>query len=604
MHSMMIRDVEDLERLLVQLQQARSDHQWVEAKRARSSLPQELWRTLSAFANSDDGGLLLLGVDESANFAVTGVEDAGRLSTALAGLCQRMDPPLFPPIATVAHPDGIVVAATIAPVPSNGRPCHLPDQGPAHTSSFIRVGDSNARLDETAVTEMLTSRIRQDHSWRPAPGAARLDPGAVADLLARLRDRLPADRHGTDDELLRRYRIVGEDGAPTLVGLLTVGDHPEDVTPVARVACRRAARSSDPVGTRMKATHLEGTIGQLADDTLRWLAQELGVVQVVRDDGQVVDAPDVPAEVLREMISNALLHRSFSDAMLSAQIVAELNDDVVVVTSPGGLAHGVSLGELGRTPASLPRNYALVRVCEALTSPSGARLIESQASGIPAMDRACARAGLGPVLFAVEHATRFVAIAPRGVLDLPGVRKRWPGLEDLDDDAVRLVAVAERLRLLRERDAASVAGRIELDLTLAVRTMGHGTVEAAAVLLDRLRKAGALRPELRPDRTVWVPEPPVRKEDEIPAPSGELAPIKGVSQRRLAGVWRLLEEVAAASELRPSDADVGVALRARKSYFAAALDSGLIEPTTDVVHDPTRAYRLTAAGQAALERRE
>jgi len=37
---MMIRDVEDLERLLAQLQQARSDHQWVEAKRARSSLPQ------------------------------------------------------------------------------------------------------------------------------------------------------------------------------------------------------------------------------------------------------------------------------------------------------------------------------------------------------------------------------------------------------------------------------------------------------------------------------------------------------------------------------------------------------------------------------------
>lgn len=464
---------------------------------------------------------------------------------------QRMDPPLFPPIATVAHPDGIVVAATIAPVPSNGRPCHLPDQGPAHTSSFIRVGDSNARLDETAVTEMLASRIGQDHSWRPAPGSAVLDPDAVAEMLARLRDRLPADRHGTDDELLRRYRIVGEDGAPTLVGLLTVGDHPEDVTPVARVACRRAARSSDPVGTRMKATHLEGTIGQLADDTLRWLAQELGAVQVVRDDGRVVDTPDVPAEVLREMISNAL-----------------------------------------------------VRVCEVLTSPSGARLIESQASGIPAMDRACAQAGLGPVLFAVEHATRFVAIASRGALDLPGVRKRWPGLEDLDDDAVRLVAVAERLRLLRARDAASVAGRIELDLTLAIRTMGHGSVEDAAVLLDRLRKVGALRPELRPDRTVWVPEPPARQEDEVPAPSGELAPLKGVSQRRLAGVWRLLEEVAAASELRPTDADVGVALRARKNYFAAALDSGLIEPTTDVVHDPTRAYRLTAAGQAALERRE
>ena len=89
---------------------------------------------------------------------------AGRLSTALAGLCQRMGPPLFPPIATAVHPDGIVVAATVAPVPSNGRPCHLPDQGPAHTSSFIHVGDSDTRLDENAVTEMRAARIRHDHS--------------------------------------------------------------------------------------------------------------------------------------------------------------------------------------------------------------------------------------------------------------------------------------------------------------------------------------------------------------------------------------------------------------------------------------------------------
>ncbi len=599
---MMIRNAEDLEEVLVQLRQARSDHQWVEAKRARSSLPRALWRTLSAFANSEVGGLILLGVDESAGFAVTGVEDAGRVSSALAELCQRMDPPLFPPIATVTHQDGMVVAATIFPVSSGSRPCHLPDQGPAHTSSFIRVGDSDARMNETAVTEMLTSRTQQDHSVRPMPDEAVLDPDAVADLLTRLRDRLPADRPVTDDALLRRYRILDLDDTPTLTGLLTVGKHPQDVTPVARVACRRAVRKTDPTGTRMKAKHLEGTVGQLADDSLHWLTQELGSVQVVSESGQVFDSLEVPAEVLREMISNALVHRSFSDAMLSSQIVIELNDDAVAVTSPGGLAPGVSLAELGRTPASAPRNYALVRVCEALTSPAGARLVESQASGIPAMDQACERSGLPPVLFAVDQATRFVAIASRGALDLAAVRERWPSLANLDDEPVRLLAVAERLQSLRERDAASVTSRIALDLTLAVRTIGYGNLEKAAVLLDQLRQVGALRPELRPHGTVWLPRQAARQGDPRPAPSSEPAPVPGVSRRRWAGAWRLLEEVAAAGELRPAEADIGVELRARKNYFAAALEAGLIEPTTDVAHDPTRAYRITAAGQAVLAR--
>lgn len=55
---------EDLEGVLTQLRSVRADHQWVEAKRARTSIPDDLWTSLSAFANSDRGGLVLLGVDE------------------------------------------------------------------------------------------------------------------------------------------------------------------------------------------------------------------------------------------------------------------------------------------------------------------------------------------------------------------------------------------------------------------------------------------------------------------------------------------------------------------------------------------------------------
>ncbi|GIV08380.1 MAG: hypothetical protein KatS3mg019_0471 [Fimbriimonadales bacterium] len=50
--------------LLERLRQVGSDLREVEVKRAERQLPEQLWKTLSAFANAR-GGVLLLGVDLS-----------------------------------------------------------------------------------------------------------------------------------------------------------------------------------------------------------------------------------------------------------------------------------------------------------------------------------------------------------------------------------------------------------------------------------------------------------------------------------------------------------------------------------------------------------
>src|SRR3954462_15447982 len=91
-------DREALETVLAELRAFRADHQWVEAKRAGTALPETIWETLSAFANAD-GGMILLGVHEADGaFDIVGVEDPARIQTALETACVEMSPPLRPRI--------------------------------------------------------------------------------------------------------------------------------------------------------------------------------------------------------------------------------------------------------------------------------------------------------------------------------------------------------------------------------------------------------------------------------------------------------------------------------------------------------------------------
>src|SRR5579875_1275795 len=72
-----------LDEVVERLRRARTDLTQVEVKAAVGGVPRSLWPTISAFSNRD-GGLIILGLDESSGFAPAEGFDAAKVRDQVA----------------------------------------------------------------------------------------------------------------------------------------------------------------------------------------------------------------------------------------------------------------------------------------------------------------------------------------------------------------------------------------------------------------------------------------------------------------------------------------------------------------------------------------
>ena len=358
----------------------------------------------------------------------------------------------------------------------------------------------------------------------------------------------------------------------------------------------------------MRSAHIEGTLGELVDGSLQWLKNELGVVQVARN-GHLFDEADVPLEALRETRANVLTHRSLSPAMENTSVSIHVTAATVSVFSPGGLALGVDPQRLGLVTMPTPRNYALVRLCGQLTTPTGARIVESQASGISRSDRICRDAETAPLVLVVKPA-EFTAVALRGRLDYAGAAAIRADLA-ADPVALRILAFMRRLEEVRGQDPSSVLHGVVLDASLSARLLDLGLPERAIPVLSRLTDLGVLRarwPSSQGLRGNWrmasprmhLQQPPQRALLHQPHLLPQRCQQSRIVAVRQSPIYSSAIYGAPGQTLRPRDVQIGLAERAVKTTIRAALDAGLLEPTTAVAHDPGRGYRLTELGRRQL----
>ena len=116
----------ELRDLIELLHKTESDHHHVEAKLAARELPKRLWETLSAFSNVPDGGIIVLGLDESSGFDPVGVEDPKKIQQDLGSLCSALNPPVRAVIAPHVIDGKTLIAAEVPEIGIDQKPCYYP----------------------------------------------------------------------------------------------------------------------------------------------------------------------------------------------------------------------------------------------------------------------------------------------------------------------------------------------------------------------------------------------------------------------------------------------------------------------------------------------
>jgi ATP-dependent DNA helicase RecG len=331
-----------------------------------------------------------------------------------------------------------------------------------------------------------------------------LDKGRIASLLARFREQREAFAGRTDAEILRLLNVIRdtpEGPRPTLAGLLTFGNYPQQYFPQLNVtvvvfpnadAARPGPRGERFLGNRS----ITGPVPIIVQDTIAFLKRHMKQRSLMSGIFRIEEW-EYPEGVLREVIVNAIAHRDYSPSAQGAQVQVELYPDRLVVRNPGGLFGPVGIAELGlgTGPAS-SRNLVLLTILEDTPLEPGHTVCENRGTGVALVRSTLASAGMQPPKFQDNIATFAVTIPSHALFD--EATTAW--LSTLNVNGLTSGQLTALVLARRGETLTNISYR---------RATGVTDSRAATTQLRDLRDRGLLRQEGERGQTTYLLARPV-----------------------------------------------------------------------------------------------
>lgn len=300
----------------------------------------DLAAAMAAFANTD-GGRIVLGVDDRGQVVGLAESDRDRIAQVVDNVAfHNVHPPVTVVLETVTDAQGRVVL--MAQVPQGSQRPYRTNRG----VYYIRTnsGRRQASREELLRLFQASASLYYDETPILTTAPADIEAQAQTDVLELARQRGWDIATIDPQRLLSNWRLLSQiDGqlSLTVAGVLFLARNPQRWLPTAYVSALRIPGSDISIAPSDQK-HIAGRLLTVLEDAKRFLDMHLRRPHRIQGLAPEV-TPELPAEVLREALVNALAHRDYT---ISAPIREIVFDDRIEIRTPGALPNTVTLDSL------------------------------------------------------------------------------------------------------------------------------------------------------------------------------------------------------------------------------------------------------------------
>ena len=353
----------------------------LEFKKMLPKDPKKYVKSAVALSNCQ-GGKIIFGVADDCKIVGLEGDPLALRDSIVDEISKGCSPQIFPNsyISTIDGKNIVVIDLA----PGTNRPYYVTSEG-MENGTYVRISASTRAAGPDTLKDLMMEGANRSFDVLDYidENAKKLSMESVSKLCSYLSKRSKKDVSVTDLVNMRILREFENTYIPSRAFMLLT-DNPYYH---ARVQCARF-KGPDELEF-MDRKEFTGSIIEQVDDAVGFVMDHTNMGAEIKGLYRK-DIPEVPIEAVRELITNAVVHRSYS--MSGSPIFVAVYDDRIEITSPGMMPFGLTI-EGAVSGRSNPRNQIIARFFRE------ANLTEGWGRGIRRATSSCIEYGLRPPEF-------------------------------------------------------------------------------------------------------------------------------------------------------------------------------------------------------------
>lgn len=379
----------------------------IEFKREIPKRHEKLLKDVIAFSNST-GGKIFIGIEDKTNEVIgIGEKNPFRLADDISNMIFDSCTPIIDPEITIQTLEGRTVVV-VEVFPGRMRPYYLKSFG-KEQSSYIRINGTSRPADDRKLKELelegqkisydTLPEIDMEYSEREAKILCNAMEKVAYDVQTTCVTReiqemsLDPEQNTEKTEIINKMTIekledlgllcrIGKDLQPTHAFRLMT----KNKIRYAKIQCALFKGTERDIFIDKR--EFDGPLYAQLEDAYRFVLKHINLGAKIEGLHRK-EAYELPVRTIRELITNAIVHRSYLD---ESCIQVCVYDDRIEVTSPGMLYGGLDM-QSAKSGKSKCRNTAIAESFRYMG------LIEAWGTGIPRMIKECREYGLREPMF-------------------------------------------------------------------------------------------------------------------------------------------------------------------------------------------------------------